>query len=76
MDNKELVLSPRAEMLINNDLNWYVVTLENGDYELIHDSGLSKILQCGEPLADFGYTNMDQCWNGEDYSDEDDWVFK
>lgn len=71
----ESTLTERAQMLLNNDLTWYVVTLENGEYELIHESGLSNILQCGEPMSDYGYTAIERCWNGEmGCSDENDWT--
>lgn len=73
-DNNEMQLTERAQMLINNSLDWYVVTLENGDYELKHSSGLSSILECGEPMERFGYSGIERCWNGEDLSTEDDWV--
>ena len=70
--NREL--TQRAQMLISNSLEWYVVTLENGEYELMHESSLSSILQCGEDPAKFGYTSLERCWNGEDLADENDCI--
>ena len=62
----------RVRMLINNGYDWYVVTLEDGSYELMHKSALSSILQCGANPAEFGFENIEQCWNGEDLSDDND----
>lgn len=69
----EMTLTARAEMLMRNSLDWYVVTRQNGDYELKHASELSSILQCGHPPEQYGYVAVEQCWNGEDLSTEDDW---
>lgn len=73
-DNNEMKLTERAQMLMNNSLDWYLVTLEDGEHELKHSSGLSSILECGEKMEDFGYVAIERCWNGEDLSTEDDWV--
>jgi hypothetical protein len=70
----EIKMTERAEMLMNNNLEWYVVTLCSGKHELMHQTNLSSILQCGEPMSDFGYTALERCWNGEDLSTEDDWI--
>lgn len=51
-----------------------MVTLEDGEHELKHSSGLSSILECGEKMEDFGYMAIERCWSGEDLSTEDDWV--
>lgn len=67
-------LTARAKMLMGNDLNWYVVTTDCGNYELKHASMLSAILECGEPMESYDYTAIEQCWNGEDLSTEDDWL--
>lgn len=70
----DLRMTERAKMLFDNDLDWYVCTLENGDYELVHATGLSSILEAGQPPEESGYTNIERCWNGEDLTTEDDWV--
>ncbi|SGZ00546.1 hypothetical protein [Moritella viscosa] len=70
----EATLTERAQMLLNNDFNWYVVTLESGEYELKHSTALSSILQCGEPMQDYGFKEIEQCWNGDDHSIEDDYI--
>ncbi len=67
-------MTERAQMLIANNLEWYVVTLENGQHEVKHHTMLSSILECGESEEDCGYTAIEQCWNGEDLSTEDDWI--
>ena len=53
-------------MLINNDLDWYVVDYDDGSTKLVHHTGLSSILDCGYDMEDFGITNMERCWNGDD----------
>lgn len=70
----EQKLTERAQMLLDNSLEWYVVTLENGEHQLMHETSLSSILQCGEDPDKFGYTNIERCWNGEDLTDENDYV--
>jgi len=40
----EVKLTERAQMLINNNHDWYVVTLEDGSYELKHSTALSQLL--------------------------------
>lgn len=67
-------LTKRAEMLMNNDLNWYVVTDEDGNLTLEHRTSLSAILECGMSMKDYGIKGIEQCWNGEDLSTEDDWI--
>jgi hypothetical protein len=71
---KDPELTTRAKMLLNNSLEWYVVTLADGGHELRHQSALSSILECGEEPGQFGIVNYEQCWNGEDLTTEDDWV--
>ncbi len=66
-------LNRRAQMLLNNDLNWYVCTTIDGECQLHHSSSLSAILECGEPASKYGFEAIEQCWNGEDLSDENDW---
>ena len=70
----ESALTERAKMLLNNSSDWYVVTLDDGKYKLLHKTGLSNILQCGEPMKDFGYTAIEQCWDGQDFTIEDDYI--
>lgn len=67
-------MTERAKLLINNSLDWCVVTKEVGEIELKHDSELSCILQCGEDPSEYGYESIEGCWNGEDLSTEDDWI--
>jgi len=56
----------RKAMLIGNDFDWYVVDYDDSPTCLVHNSGLSNILQCGQAKEDFGITKIEQCWNGED----------
>lgn len=70
----EVKLTERAQMLINNSHDWYVVTLVDGSYELKHSTALSAIIECGEPAEEYGYTAIEKCWNGDDLTTEDDWV--
>jgi len=67
------ILTNRAQMLLNNDLTWYVCTTIEGELQLHHSSALSAILECGEPASEYGFETIEQCWNGEDLSDEADW---
>jgi hypothetical protein len=67
------ILTNRAQMLLNNDLTWYVCTTVEGELALHHSSALSAILECGEPASEYGFETIEQCWNGEDLSDENDW---
>jgi hypothetical protein len=59
-------MTTKRDMLINNDLNWYVVEYDSGEIELKHRSNLSSIFDCGHALEDYGITSLEQCWNGED----------
>ncbi len=73
----KMKLTKRADMLMNNNLDWYVVTVKKDDYEntyeLKHHSDLSSIIDCGHNPKDYGYDNVEQCWNGEDCTTEGDW---
>ncbi len=55
----------RKELLISNDLDWYVVDYTDGDTKLMHATSLSSILECGGNLKDYNIEDMEQCWNGE-----------
>ena len=70
MITDEMTYEERCELLISNTLEWYLVDNEDGTTELVHETGLSSILQCGYPASEFGIAEMTQCWNGEDLSDE------
>jgi len=52
--------------LINNDLNWYVVSFSDGTRELRHRTALSAILECGHDPSEYGIDDFRQCWNGEE----------
>ena len=53
--------------LVDNSYEWYIVQYEGEEeYEMMHSSELSNILQCGEPKEDCGIEVMEQCWNGEE----------
>ena len=58
----------KLEMLKNNGLDWYVTTDTDDRVALKHASELSAILECGHDPADYGYAEIQQCWNGEDLS--------
>jgi hypothetical protein len=60
----------RREALINNTLEWYLVDYSDGTTDVVHSTGLSSILQCGEAMEDHGITSMQQCWNGEDLGED------
>jgi hypothetical protein len=62
-------MSNKEEMLYSNNLEWYVVTYDNGSEELIHASRLSNILHCGEDKLESGITGIERCWNGDDLRD-------
>jgi hypothetical protein len=66
-------LNQRAQMLFSNSLEWYVCTTSEGEAALHHATALSAILECGEPASKYGFETVEQCWNREDLSDEDDW---
>jgi hypothetical protein len=66
-------LNKRAQMLLNNNLEWFVCTTTEGEDALHHSSSLSAILECGEPASKYGFETVEQCWNGEDLSNEADW---
>lgn len=67
-------LTERAQLLKNNSLDWRVVTYYDGTIALKHESELSSILQCGVPQGEFNICLIEQCWNGEDLADEDDYI--
>ncbi len=56
-------------MLFSNNLEWYLVTNTDGDCDLKHQTELSSILECGEDPEQFGYVDIERCWNHEDYRD-------
>ena len=58
------------EILMGNGLEWYFVEYENGEKELLHETALSSILQCGENPLDYNIVSMEQCWNGDDLTTE------
>ena len=53
-------------MLINNGLDWRVVTYRDGNIDLKHVTALSDILECGRDPIDYDIEEIEQCWNGED----------
>jgi len=52
--------------LVVNDLNWYVVEMIDGTYQLKHSTALSSILECGADPEAFGIAALHQCWNGDE----------
>jgi hypothetical protein len=66
MKTTEWTSKERREALINNTLEWYLVDYTDGTTDIVHETSLSSILQCGEAMEDHGITAMQQCWNGED----------
>ncbi len=67
-------LTKRAVMLMYNSSEYYVVSDKDDNHELKHKSELSAILEDKEPIAKFGYVEIEKCWDGEDLSTGDDWV--
>lgn len=57
--------SDRQWMLFTHGLDFYVVTTEDNEYLLKHESSLSSILECGQPVSEFGYIDIERCWNYE-----------
>ena len=51
----------RKKMLAKNDYDWYVVNYEDGDMRLLHNTGLSSILECGQNPKNFGITRIERC---------------
>jgi hypothetical protein len=72
-DGDWMRLTERATMLYSNTLEWYVVTYEES-VALKHRTDLSEILECGYDQSDYGIAKIEQCWNGENLTDADDWV--
>lgn len=62
----------KKDMLINNGLDWYVVTKLDGEIDLQHETQLSAIIQCGHNTEDYGIEKIERCWGGEDLGDLDD----
>ncbi|MGX9417712.1 hypothetical protein ACXJY6_01330 [Vibrio sp. RC27] len=63
----------RAVMLFDNTSDKFVVTYENGDYELKHESELSGILVDRNPKEKYGYVDIERCWDGEDLASAGDY---
>jgi len=67
--NRKKSMTKKEKMLYRNDLNWRVVTYDDGDVCVVHDSGLSNILECGHDMKEYGIIEIMQCWNGDDLRD-------
>ncbi|MDG3088544.1 hypothetical protein P7F88_21735 [Vibrio hannami] len=66
-------LTKRAVMLLDNTSDNFVVTLENGEHKLMHESELSGILKDGHPKERYGYADIERCWDGENLAGCDDY---
>lgn len=52
--------------LVRNGLDWYVVVYTDNSYALVHQTGLSSILECGMDPGNYDIQEMHQCWNGQE----------
>lgn len=75
---EEKEVTEAAHALFNNSLEWYVCytgkndVTDEDEFEVVHQTGLSSILECGEEPSAHGYTQIKQCWNWEPLFTEDD----
>ena len=62
---EKLTANEAYNVLINNDLDWYIVEYDDGTFDLKHNTALSSILECGADPAEWGIKDLYQCCNGE-----------
>ena len=71
---EEHEVTARAYMRWDNTADWYVCHNASDDFELMHATQLSNIIECGEPCIRYGYKKIEQCFGGDYVFGEDDFV--